>query len=134
MVVNIYFSVDNRFMRVLYFKSMTRSKKESVDMSDGFVVPEVVNNLHALLLGGDGAPDYAPEGLLAKKNLSVERLALAAGLKRTSVYHYIAKNRRPTPETLRRLCEVLEISYDEGLKYCTPGKMGRPFIEKVGSQ
>lgn len=88
---------------------------------------EVVNNLRALLLGGEGAPHYAPTGLLERKALSVETLARAAGITRTSVYNYINNKKRPTPETLRRICAALEIPFQEGLAYCTPSKLGPPF-------
>lgn len=90
------------------------------------VPDEVVNNLRALLLGGEGAPPYAPAGLLQKKAFSVETLARAAGITRTSVYNYINNKKRPTPETLRRICAALEIPFREGLNYCTPSKVGYP--------
>ena len=91
------------------------------------VPDEVVNNLRALLLGGDGAPSYAPAGLLERRALSVETLARASGITRTAVYNYINRRQRPTAETLRRICAALDIPFDEGLAYCTPSKIGPPF-------
>lgn len=87
---------------------------------------EIVNNLRALLLGGEGAPEYAPQGLLEMKNFSVEKLARLSGVTRTSIYHYMSNKRRPTPETLSSICATLDIPYEEGLAYITPSKIGSP--------
>lgn len=87
----------------------------------------VVNRLRVLLYGGEGSPLYAPHGLLKKRGLSVELLARSAGVTRTAIYNYINCKQRPTPETLRQICATLEITFDEGLSYCTPSKIGSPF-------
>lgn len=91
----------------------------------------IINRLRAFLCGGDGAPGYAPEGLLEKRALSVEQLARKAGITRTSVYFYISNKKRPTPETLRRICAALDVTFEEGLRYCTPSKVGPPFKDDV---
>jgi transcriptional regulator with XRE-family HTH domain len=88
---------------------------------------KIVNHLRDLLCGGPRAPAYAPEGLLKERGLSVERLARAAGLSRTSIYFYIVNKKRPTPESLHRICAALQIPFDEGLSYCTPSKVGPPY-------
>ncbi|MFZ0517382.1 MAG: helix-turn-helix transcriptional regulator, partial [Acidobacteriaceae bacterium] len=76
--------------------------------------------------GGEGAPAYAPDGLLTLRGLSVERLARASNITRTAVYFYIDGKCRPRHKTLLRMCQVLEVPYDEGAKYCTPATTGRP--------
>jgi transcriptional regulator with XRE-family HTH domain len=87
---------------------------------------QIVNHLRDLLFGGPGAPAYAPDGLLKKKGLSVESLARAAGLSRTSIYFYIENRKRPTSDSLHRICAALQIPFDKGLSYCTPSKVGHP--------
>lgn len=85
-----------------------------------------MNNLRAFFTSGEGAPEYAPDGLLTLRGLSVERLARASSITRTAVYFYIDGKCRPTHATLLRMCRVLEVSYEEGVKYCTPATVGRP--------
>jgi hypothetical protein len=87
---------------------------------------EVVNNLRALLIGGEGAPEYAPEGMLYLRKLSVERLARACKVTRTAVYNYIESKNRPTTPVLRRMGEALELPFELVLEYCTPASVGRP--------
>jgi transcriptional regulator with XRE-family HTH domain len=92
---------------------------------------ELFNNLRPFLVGGEGAPEYAPEGLLALRGLSVEKLALQIKLTRTALYYYINGVSRPTVPVLRRMCEALEVPYEEGLAYCTPATIGRPRHKEV---
>ncbi len=87
---------------------------------------EIINNLKPLLIGGEGAPDYAPEGLLAHRKLSVEKLARASNVTRTAVYNYINGVNRPTTPVLRKMCDTLGVPFEVGLEYCTPALTGRP--------
>jgi transcriptional regulator with XRE-family HTH domain len=87
---------------------------------------DTINNLKALLTGGEGAPDYAPDGLLALRKLSVEKLARASNITRTAVYNYINNVNRPTDYVLKSMSEALSIPYAEMLSYCTPAPFGRP--------
>jgi transcriptional regulator with XRE-family HTH domain len=87
---------------------------------------EPVNNLKAFLIGGDGALDFAPDGLLALRKMSVEQLARASKVTRTAVYNYINGINRPTTLVLRRLCENLQVPFELGLEYCSPASSGRP--------
>lgn len=90
----------------------------------------IINNLKAFLFGGEGAPEFAPEGLLNLRKLTVERLARASNVTRTAVYNYTKNINRPTIETLRRMCEALDVPVELGLQYCTPSKAGRPSLKK----
>jgi transcriptional regulator with XRE-family HTH domain len=92
-------------------------------------MPTILNNLAAFLIGGDGAPDYAPNGLLAARKLAVEQLANASGVTRTAIYTYITGDSRPTAPVLRKICESLGVRFEEGLKFCTPSTIGRPPYE-----
>ena len=88
--------------------------------------PEQLNNLRAFLLGGEGTPTHAPQGLLALRGMTVEQLARAAKLTRTAIYSYIEAKCTPTVPTLRRICEALGAQFQEALNYCTPVPIGRP--------
>ena len=47
-------------------------------------------------------------------------------LTRSVFYYYIHDHKRPSPETLRRMCEVLEVTYEEGLEQVDPREPHRP--------
>jgi hypothetical protein len=87
---------------------------------------EELNNLKALLIGGEGAPTFAPDGMLNLRGLSVEKLARASKVTRTAVYGYISGRHRPTTKVLRNMCEILNLPFELGLEYCTPASVGRP--------
>jgi hypothetical protein len=91
---------------------------------------KVVNNLRPLLLGGEGAPPYASEGLLKRRGWSVEDLSRYVGVTRTIIYKYIQNNSRPTVPVLRKMGEVLEVPFAEMLTYCIPSKIGRPQVNR----
>lgn len=93
---------------------------------DNSMSENILNNLRPLLVGGEGAPDYAPEGLLALKRLSVERFAKSIRVTRTAIYNYINGKNRPTTPILKRMSEELELPFEELLKFCTPAGVGRP--------
>jgi hypothetical protein len=96
-------------------------------MPDIFVVPdEPFNNLRPFLVGGDGAPSYAPEGLLVLRNITVDQLARLCGLTRTAIYNYLSGADTPTAPSLHKICDALEIQFDRALEYCTPAPIGRP--------
>ena len=92
---------------------------------------DTLNNLRAFLIGGEGAPAYAPDGMLTKCQLSVEKLARACRLTRAAVYLYIKGQSRPTEPVLLQMCAVLGVPFEEGLRYCTPATVGRPRSKKV---
>ena len=83
-------------------------------------------NFRSLLLGGEGSLPEAPEGLLNKLQMSVEELANAAGVTRTSLYYYLGGKKNPSEQTLDRICSVLGITREQGREYCTPTEIGRP--------
>lgn len=58
--------------------------------------------------------------------MSIEQFANEVGVSRASVYFYFSDQARPTEETMKRMCDVLERPYEEGLRQYTPKKNGRP--------
>jgi transcriptional regulator with XRE-family HTH domain len=84
-----------------------------------------------LLVGGEFAPANAKFGLLHENGLSVEQFARKIGLTRTMVYYYIAGKSAPTAKTLRLICEVLDIPFEEGLRYCKPVESGRQVQTRI---
>lgn len=80
------------------------------------------------LLGDPEARDEKAQiGLLTLRGFSIAELSRESRLGVVSIYSYISGRRRPTPETLRRVCDALHVPYSEGLKHIKPSKMGRPF-------
>ena len=64
--------------------------------------------------------------LLNERQLSVERLARKSGLSRAAVYFYMQDKNRPSEEAMMRMCTVLGVPFEEGLKQYTPNANGRP--------
>lgn len=46
--------------------------------------------------------------------------ARRVGIRTNTIYNYFKGSHRPEAPTLRRMCEVLGIPLEEGLRYCTP--------------
>ena len=63
--------------------------------------------------------------LLEDRGLSVEQLATQAGLTRSAIYYYFSDRCRPTNENMRRMCDVLGVSHEEGMRQFTPREPGR---------
>lgn len=63
--------------------------------------------------------------LVDAKGMSFEQLARAAQLSKASIYHYLNDTRRPSEESMRRICDVLDRPHDEGLATFTAKKVGR---------
>lgn len=64
--------------------------------------------------------------LTDQKGLSLEQLARAVGISRASVYHYMTDRSRPDTQTMMRICDVLGVPHEDGLKQYTPRVEGRP--------
>lgn len=62
---------------------------------------------------------------LDQAGLSVERLAVKAGISRASIYFYIQDRCRPTESNIKRICDALGVPFEEGLQQYTPRKPGR---------
>jgi transcriptional regulator with XRE-family HTH domain len=75
-------------------------------------------------------PTWLPRQL-NRVGLSKEQLAHRAGISRTSVYRYIYDSDRPSEDTMLRICRVLEVPFEEGLRQYTPKKNGRPLGTKI---
>lgn len=68
--------------------------------------------------------DWLPKQL-RRVGLSVEQLARLAGLSRASVYFYIDDTCRPTEQSMVKICSVLGVPLDVGLRQYTPRQIGR---------
>jgi len=76
-------------------------------------------------------PDYNNiqqwlDPILYEKQISVEQLARAAGLSRASLYNYMIDRYRPDEQHMAKLCRVLGVPLEEGLRQYTPRRRGRP--------
>jgi transcriptional regulator with XRE-family HTH domain len=58
--------------------------------------------------------------------LRKEQFAHRVGVSRTTIYRYIYDMDRPTEDTMLKMCRVLEIPLEEGLRQYTPKRNGRP--------
>ncbi|MFN0170760.1 MAG: helix-turn-helix domain-containing protein [Bryobacteraceae bacterium] len=63
---------------------------------------------------------------LAERQFSVERFATLCGLTRAAVYFYLRDKTRPEPESMAAMCQVLDVSLEEGFAQYTPKRKGRP--------
>jgi transcriptional regulator with XRE-family HTH domain len=79
------------------------------------------NNLREWLIGTSEYP-----GLLRMKDLSVEAFAHKVGLRRATLYYYLEDKNRPSSESLAKMCHILGVSLQEGLKHVDPRAPGRP--------
>jgi transcriptional regulator with XRE-family HTH domain len=109
-----------------YGRALVRTKIPLVSQGNDMPGRRQINRLRALLQGGRGAPDFAPNGLLSLRGLTIEDLAKKAGLTRTAIYNYLAGTNCPTAKNLRLICAALDIQFIHALEYCTPAPEGRP--------
>lgn len=63
---------------------------------------------------------------LMDRNQSIEQFARECGLSRASVYFYLEDTTRPTSETMKVMCDVLGVPFEEGLRQYVPKRAGRP--------
>lgn len=63
---------------------------------------------------------------LLARNLSIEEFANACGLSRASIYFYTVDRARPREQAMIKMCQVLGVPAEEGLRQYTPRKAGRP--------
>lgn len=63
--------------------------------------------------------------LLDAKGMSVEQLARAASVTRTTLYFYLSDKRRPDTQTMMRICDALGVPHEEGLSKYTVRPEGR---------
>lgn len=71
-------------------------------------------------------PQWLPEKIAAT-GFTVEQVGNRIGVSRTSMYGYLLGSYRPTSQTMVKLCRVLGVPFEEGLKQYTPKKRGRPY-------
>jgi len=64
--------------------------------------------------------------LLDARGISPESLARTIGISRSAVYHWFTDLRRPTTNTMRKVCDVLGVDQREGLDQYAPRVRGRP--------
>jgi transcriptional regulator with XRE-family HTH domain len=55
-----------------------------------------------------------------------ELFAIRCGITRAALYAYMQDVNRPAPEVMTRICEVLGVPAEEGLRQYTPKREGRP--------
>lgn len=73
--------------------------------------------------------NHVPEWLdkqIQQADLSPEQLARKCKLARATVYFYLEGRNRPSTQAMAKICHLLNIPLEEGLRQYTPGKPGRP--------
>jgi transcriptional regulator with XRE-family HTH domain len=63
---------------------------------------------------------------LDEKQMSVEQFANEIGVTRAMVYFYMNDKNRPSEQVMIKMCQVLEVPPEEGMRQYTPRKPGRP--------
>jgi len=66
------------------------------------------------------------EPKLAAKGLTPEKFAYECGITRAAVYFYLADTNRPSVQVMVRMCRVLGVPLEEGLRQYSPRRTGRP--------
>jgi transcriptional regulator with XRE-family HTH domain len=64
--------------------------------------------------------------LVKKTGLTFEQFARKVKVSRTAIYAYMVDNNRPETQTMVRICRVLGVPLEEGLRQYTPKKRGNP--------
>lgn len=64
--------------------------------------------------------------LLDERGLSVEEFSNQVGVTRAAVYHYLKDTNRPSEQVMIKMCQVLGVPPEEGLRQYTPKVAGRP--------
>lgn len=64
--------------------------------------------------------------LLADRQQSIELFARECGLSRAAIYFYINDKNRPESSTMKVMCDVLGVPFEQGLAQYTPRAVGRP--------
>lgn len=62
---------------------------------------------------------------LADRQQSIELFARECGLSRAAVYFYCSDKYRPDSTTMKVMCDVLGVPFEEGLAQYTPRQQGR---------
>jgi transcriptional regulator with XRE-family HTH domain len=70
-------------------------------------------------------PTWLPRQI-KRIGLRKEQFAHRVGVSRTTIYRYIYDMDRPTEDTMLKMCRVLDIPFEEGLRQYVPKKNGRP--------
>lgn len=64
--------------------------------------------------------------LVKKLGLTFEQFARKSKVSRTAIYNYMSDADRPESDTMVRMCRILGVPFEEGLRQYTPKKRGNP--------
>jgi transcriptional regulator with XRE-family HTH domain len=64
--------------------------------------------------------------LLKSKGLTMEKFSRKVKVSRAAVYAYMTDRNRPDSQIMLRMCRVLGVPFEEGLKQYVPKQVGRP--------
>lgn len=71
-------------------------------------------------------PNWLPAQIQRAGLTSSEALARRADVSRNAIYRYLSDEDRPSTQTMARICKVLGVSLEEGLRQYTAKRVGRP--------
>jgi ribosome-binding protein aMBF1 (putative translation factor) len=66
------------------------------------------------------------EPQLEQLDISKEEFARRCGLSRALIYFYCNDKNRPDEQSMAKMCQVLGVDLEEGLRQYTPKRNGRP--------
>jgi transcriptional regulator with XRE-family HTH domain len=58
--------------------------------------------------------------ILAERGLTIEQFSYLVDLNKSTLYHYFRDIIRPSPEVMARICNVLGVPEEEGMRQYTP--------------
>ena len=64
--------------------------------------------------------------LLDKRGWSCEHFANLCGLSRAQIYFYRNDQDRPKESTMAKMCYILGVPFEQGLRQYVPKKVGKP--------
>ena len=67
---------------------------------------------------------------LKVNRVAKEEFARRCGFSRAIIYFYCADTNRPDEQSMVKMCQVLDVPFEEGLAQYTPKKAGRPAATK----
>lgn len=78
-------------------------------------------------------PEWLPKKI-DKLGVTTEKFSRMCGISRAQLYRYLTDASRPSEQHMARICRVLGIPFEEGLRQYVPKPVGRPVGSGTGTR